>query len=133
MERLKFASAVPAIVYVTQQQTAETVAEQLQASGLDARAYHAGLLDVERHGIQDWFMGSDQAIVVATIAFGMGVNKRNIRGIYHFNPAKSIESYAQEIGRAGRDGQPAVCETLLVPRIERWRTSRMAIRLTIRR
>ncbi len=103
------------LVYVTLQKTAESVAERLADEGLSARAYHAGLDDETRKQVQDWFMESDEAIVVATIAFGMGIDKANIRGIYHYNTSKSIENFAQEIGRAGRDGQPAICETLVVP------------------
>ena len=68
-----------------------------------------------RNETQAWFMGEENAIVVATIAFGMGIDKSNIRYVYHFNPPKSLESYAQEIGRAGRDGDDAHCEMLLVP------------------
>ena len=103
------------IVYVSLQKTAEEVAAALLAEGFDAKAYHAGMEDEVRRNVQDWFMESDQGIVVATIAFGMGVDKSNIRYVYHWNPAKSLESYAQEIGRAGRDGANSICETLLVP------------------
>ena len=103
----------PAIVYVTLQRTAEEVAARLARAGLAARAYHAGLKSEQRETIQDWFMQSDSGIVVATIAFGMGVDKANIRYVYHYNLPKSLENYSQEIGRAGRDGEPAICETLV--------------------
>lgn len=115
VDRLKKSSPAPTLVYVSLQQTAQTVADALAAAGINARAYHAGLEDTVRQEVQDWFMSSNDAIVVATIAFGMGIDKSNIRAIYHYNPSKSVENYAQEIGRAGRDGEPAVCETLLVP------------------
>jgi ATP-dependent DNA helicase RecQ len=105
----------PTIVYVTLQKTAETLAERLAAAGWPARAYHAGMEDEARAGVQEWFMGSDRAMVVATIAFGMGVDKANIRYVYHYNPPKSLENYAQEIGRAGRDGEPALCHLLFCP------------------
>jgi ATP-dependent DNA helicase RecQ len=105
----------PAIVYVTLQRTAEEVAERLGRSGFESRPYHAGLADDVRAAAQDWFMQSDQAIVVATIAFGMGIDKANIRYVYHYNLPKSLENFSQEIGRAGRDGQAAICETLVCP------------------
>jgi ATP-dependent DNA helicase RecQ len=110
--RLKERSSGPTIVYVTLQRTAETIAETLRKDGFPARAYHAGLPNEERDAVQDWFMGSSDAIVVATIAFGMGIDKSNIRYVYHYNLPKSLENYSQEIGRAGRDGKDSICEML---------------------
>src|SRR4051794_16048996 len=115
VDRIRSRPAGPTIVYVTLQKTAEDVATALRAKGLPAHAYHAGLKPETRHEVQDAFMASDRAIVVATIAFGMGIDKRDIRYVYHYNLAKSLENYAQEIGRAGRDGQPSTCELLADP------------------
>ncbi len=112
LQRLRERPLGPAIVYVTLQRTAEELAAQLATAGIHARAYHAGLEDLERDSVQDWFASSDRAVVVATIAFGMGIDKSNIRYVYHFNLPKSLENYSQEIGRAGRDGQPSLCESL---------------------
>jgi len=100
------------IVYVTLQQTAEQVATTLKSSGFAAQAYHAGMDSDLRQKIQDRFMSSDQGVIVATIAFGMGIDKSNIRFVAHYDLPKSIENYAQEIGRAGRDGLPAECLVL---------------------
>jgi ATP-dependent DNA helicase RecQ len=102
----------PTIVYVTLQKTAEQVANHLQQSGLKALPYHAGLPDDKRHAAQDAFMTGRADTIVATIAFGMGIDKADIRGVYHYNLPKTLENYAQETGRAGRDGQPSVCELL---------------------
>lgn len=113
VERLKSRPAGPTIVYVTLQRTAEEVAGRLSKAGFTARAYHAGLENDERASVQDWFLASRSGIVVATIAFGMGVDKSDIRYVYHYNMPKSLENYSQEIGRSGRDGLPAICETLL--------------------
>ncbi|MFC6634118.1 RecQ family ATP-dependent DNA helicase [Microbulbifer taiwanensis] len=109
-ERLLASADSPAIVYVTLQQTAETVAELLGAAGIRAAAYHAGMKPEERERIQNAFMAGEVSVVVATIAFGMGIDKADIRAVYHYNLPKSLENYMQEIGRAGRDGEPARCE-----------------------
>jgi ATP-dependent DNA helicase RecQ len=110
LEELRRREPGPTIIYVTLQRTAETLADRLSQAGFPARAYHAGMDDDDRARIQDWFLAGRQGIVVATIAFGMGIDKSDIRYVYHYNPPKSLENYAQEIGRSGRDGQPAVCQ-----------------------
>jgi ATP-dependent DNA helicase RecQ len=98
------------VVYVTRQETAEEVATFLARNGVSARAYHAGLPDEFRADAQQAFMSGATRVIVATIAFGMGIDKADIRGVIHYNLPKSLENHTQEIGRAGRDGKPAICE-----------------------
>ncbi|MET0404375.1 MAG: ATP-dependent DNA helicase RecQ [Cystobacter sp.] len=112
LERLGSRPRGATIVYVTLQRTAEELAGFLRGHGFEALAYHAGMEPEDRHQVQDRFMQSPDAVVVATIAFGMGIDKSDIRAVYHCNLPKSLENYAQEIGRAGRDGRPSDCELL---------------------
>ncbi|MCZ8529074.1 RecQ family ATP-dependent DNA helicase [Alteromonas sp. PRIM-21] len=100
------------IVYVTLQNSAEDVARFLQQQGFAAKAYHAGLDSEIRQGIQQDFMNNRIQVVVATIAFGMGIDKSDIRFVIHYDLPKSIENYSQEIGRGGRDGEAANCTVL---------------------
>ncbi len=115
LKRLNKRPPGPTIVYVTLQKTAERVAADLQSAGFPAEAYHAGLADELRAAVQDRWMASDRGIVVATIAFGMGIDKATVRYVYHYNLPKSLESYSQEIGRAGRDGIKSTVELLACP------------------
>ncbi|OEU69815.1 MAG: helicase [Desulfuromonadales bacterium C00003093] len=112
LQRLQSLPPGPTIVYVTLQRTAEEVSALLCREGLRAQAYHAGLKNEQRSAVQDAFMRGDSGIIVATIAFGMGIDKADIRTIIHYNLPKTIENYMQEIGRAGRDGNRSYCEML---------------------
>jgi ATP-dependent DNA helicase RecQ len=103
------------IVYCASRKTADSVAVRLNGDGVTARPYHAGLEAQERARNQEMFLRDDVRVVSATIAFGMGINKPNVRFVVHYDLPKNIESYYQETGRAGRDGLPSDCVLLFNP------------------
>ncbi|MBI5757669.1 MAG: RecQ family ATP-dependent DNA helicase [Planctomycetales bacterium] len=97
------------IIYCISRREVDDIAEALKRAGYRARAYHAGLSDIDRHKHQDEFLNDDVDIVVATVAFGMGIDKSDVRFVIHTGTPKSLEHYQQETGRAGRDGLDADC------------------------
>lgn len=100
------------IVYCASRKTAESLAKKLQADGISARPYHAGLDVADRGQAQEDFLRDRVRVITATIAFGMGINKPNVRFVVHYDLPKNLESYYQETGRAGRDGLPGECVLL---------------------
>src|SRR5262245_2755706 len=103
------------IVYCASRKSTESLARNLNEAGVSAKPYHAGLTAAERTKHQEAFLRDDVRVVTATIAFGMGINKPNVRFVVHYDLPKNLESYYQETGRAGRDGLPSACMLLFSP------------------
>ena len=103
------------IVYCASRKSTESLARNLNEDGITAKPYHAGLTNAERTKHQDAFLRDDVRVITATIAFGMGINKPNVRFVVHYDLPRNIESYYQETGRAGRDGLPSECVLLFSP------------------
>lgn len=109
------AAEKPGIVYVATRKHASEVAAKLAEAGVHAEFYHAGLSAKERERVHEAFMADEIEVIIATIAFGMGVDKPNVRFVFHYDISESVDSYYQEIGRAGRDGLPAVAMLFYCP------------------
>lgn len=103
------------IVYCASRKSTESLARNLNEDGVSAKPYHAGLTAAERTKHQESFLRDDVRVITATIAFGMGINKPNVRFVVHYDLPKNLESYYQETGRAGRDGLPSECVLLFSP------------------
>src|SRR5947208_1004343 len=115
---LEFIRARPnesGIVYCASRKSTDSLARNLNEDGISAKPYHAGLTAAERTKHQESFLRDDVRVVTATIAFGMGINKPNVRFVVHYDLPKNLESYYQETGRAGRDGLPRECVLLFSP------------------
>lgn len=108
------------IIYCNSRSKVERIAESLRNKGVSAQAYHAGLETAQREQVQRAFQRDNVQVVVATIAFGMGINKSNVRFVVHFDLPRSIESYYQETGRAGRDDLPAEAVLFYEPADYAW-------------
>lgn len=117
------------VVYARSRETCEQMAAILRRAGVQAAHYHAGMPPEERTRTQEMFMLDKVRVIVATIAFGMGIDKSNVRLIVHFSPPGSLESYVQESGRAGRDGRPSRCVLFITQgdksNLSRWRRQEM--------
>ena len=116
------AAEKPGIVYAATRKHAEEIAQALRRQHIQAAFYHAGMRPAEREQVQEQFMGDEIEVIVATTAFGMGIDKPNVRFVFHYDISESVDSYYQEIGRAGRDGNDA--KAILFYRLEDMRIHR---------
>ena len=116
LQILKGAGSPSAIIYVQARKTTEELAEMLRLNGISAAPYHAGMDSKSRAQVQDAFLGEEVKVICATIAFGMGIDKPDVRVVIHYDIPKSIENYYQETGRGGRDGLEGSCYAFYAPK-----------------
>lgn len=116
LQILKGAGSPSAIIYVQARKTTEELAEMLRLNGISAVPYHAGMDSKTRAQVQDQFLGEEVKVICATIAFGMGIDKPDVRCVIHYDIPKSIENYYQETGRGGRDGLEGSCYAFYAPK-----------------
>lgn len=116
LQILKKAGSPSAIIYVQARKTTEELAEMLNLNGISAAPYHAGMDAKHRAQVQDAFLGEEVKVICATIAFGMGIDKPDVRCVIHYDIPKSIENYYQETGRGGRDGMEGSCYSFYAPK-----------------
>ncbi|MCX8013628.1 MAG: helicase-related protein, partial [Rectinema sp.] len=123
LRRLLVTCPKPAIIFERSRPGTRSIAEQLRMAGFpDTRFYHAGLSRTERNALEAWFQESNSGVLVSTNAYGMGVDKKNIRTVIHTSLPDSVEAYIQEAGRGGRDGKPALALLIHVPDEDRGST-----------
>ncbi|MDQ3015563.1 MAG: DNA helicase RecQ [Bacteroidota bacterium] len=116
LQILKKAGNPSGIIYVQARKTTEELAEMLRLNGISAAPYHAGMDSKSRAHVQDAFLGEEVSVICATIAFGMGIDKPDVRVVIHYDIPKSIENYYQETGRGGRDGMEGSCYAFYAPK-----------------
>jgi ATP-dependent DNA helicase RecQ len=116
LQILKGAGSPSAIIYVQARKTTEEISEVLRLNGISSSPYHAGMDAKSRASVQDAFLGEDIKVICATIAFGMGIDKPDVRCVIHYDIPKSIENYYQETGRGGRDGLEGSCYSFYAPK-----------------
>ena len=116
LQILKGAGSPSAIIYVQARKTTEEISEVLRLNGISSQPYHAGMDAKSRASVQDAFLGEDIKVICATIAFGMGIDKPDVRCVIHYDIPKSIENYYQETGRGGRDGLEGSCYSFYAPK-----------------
>src|SRR6187401_24398 len=116
LQILKGQGSPSAIIYVQARKTTEEISEVLRLNGISSAPYHAGMDSKSRASVQDAFLGEDIKVICATIAFGMGIDKPDVRCVIHYDIPKSIENYYQETGRGGRDGLEGTCYSFYAPK-----------------